>query len=331
MATWMASKSPAGAYPASDYLTVKSLLNRHILQMKDGPVGMSPIASSQPKLNVSSSTMTPRTNRKIEMEFDEMDVHQQIAACRDKQHCGTLQDLLDNFHQAFSEDQLWAIIFQYITLYRNAIVRNAGRAGSSAAQNSSHNSSSGTMSSQMSEWTPEDSPSRRKSKSAGESGKKRKRSKRSYNKSSGSSKDGSDSEDLSSSSCSTSSDVEASDNSDIVRELLRVDSGTGGDGGDCGKRGNKNSCAKPQVVLDTMSECGSSASSDEGGGGGGAGDDRSDNGKPKSRLDHVDYLNVPTSLRNFHVHKDGSVHVSYVNEGECSVHRTGLVLLVRRA
>lgn len=43
---------------------------------------------------------------------------------------------------------------------------------------------------------------------------------------------------------------------------------------------------------------------------------RHDNEKPASRLDHMDYLNVPTSLRNFRIHKDGSVHVSYVDEGE---------------
>ena len=225
--------------------------------------------------------------------MEHLDPRERMAFCKeDLRSCSNLHDLLDNFHQAFSEDQLWAIVFQYVTLYRNAIVQIGGRAASRA----SSTTTTGSELNDSGRSSTKTASPRRKSKSgegSGSPGKKdAKRDALNESCSSGrASASWSESE-------GTSSDVDLgeSDTSDIMHHLMVGDSVR-----DEGPREIAKS--KQQLRRSTLD------SSDEGECGDG-------NEKPKLRLDHVDYLFVPTSLRNFHIHKDGSVHVSYVDEGE---------------
>lgn len=251
---------------------------------------------------------TPRSRRKVESN-----PRDDIAICRTNGRCcGSIQDLLESFHTAFSDDQIWAIIFQFMNLYRNAIIHNGGRGGSISPQATSGGMMSTTAS------TP-----RRKSKSGTGStvaNLLQKQSKKCIQNiaqsgspklngshcgggvSSGGGSSGSDSE--------SPSDLEGSDNSDIRRRsqnnnnLIRSGETTGGGA----------------VVIENR--CGNT--SDE------YTDDGEDNNSDKrsSRLDHMDYLNVPTSLQNFHIHKDGSVHVSYSNEGEITWARINIAITI---
>lgn len=310
--------------PGSDYLTVKTLLSRMEANSKLQGKDQKSLIPCPPPLASSSPAITPRTRRKLQDQIEDLHPRDQMAFCRaDVRACGNLHDLLDNFHQTFSEDQLWAIVFQFMTLYRSALVsyggsggqRTVSRASSSGQSSSGHNDSSCSNSSTVSTSggatttsSRNISPGRRKSKSAGAANAKNKKKlseRKILNQSS-------DSDASCSASCS--SDVEASDNSDIMSELMldgdeveeeeekkksvrgvnnKKISGSGAKAG---------GCAGGEVVC--------SSDEDEGGD-----QMNGDNEKPKSRLDHVDYLNVPTSLRNFHIHKDGSVHVAYVDEG----------------
>lgn len=303
---------------SSDYLTVKTLISRHAT-MEAANSNNTTSTKDQKPPNFSPA-ITPRSRRKIEEARENLHPLHQIAFCRaDVRSCGSLHDLLENFHQTFSEDQLWAIVFQFMTLYRQAIVTNGGAGGgggqqravsraSSSGQSSTHNDSSCSSTSSSTTTTTSNNISvRRKSKSA--SGGVANKIKQSKNQKKVVRNQSSDSD--SDESCnSTSSDVEASDNSDIISELMMADGGEqqGRKSVRVGGKCNNKVCAVRKGEDDGA---GGSSSSDEG-------DDRliNDNDKAKSRLDHVDYLNVPTSLRNFHIHKDGSVHVSYADEGE---------------
>lgn len=309
--------------PASDYLTVKSLIHRHAMDQQQNPSLYSAMSPGPP---LQSRKSPPRSRKKgtintnsqgnglaPAVQEEHQTVRDRMASCRaDPRTCNSLFDLLENFHQAFSEDQLWAVIFQFMTLYRDAIVQCGGGGGGegSAGRRSSrqsHNDSGGGSSIAMT-VTPVSSPTRRKSKGG-----------------SSSSSSSSGTSDRDSDGCT--SDVEASDNSDIMNELMVGDrskrrwttAGHGGSSGcssevvivpgavgevdDKGRQGVVDGEEDDVEINDNDSDSN-------------AEDDGSDKGKPKSRLDHVDYLNVPKSLRNYRIHKDGSVHVSYVDEGE---------------
>lgn len=101
------------------------------------------------------------------------------------------------------------------------------------------------------------------------------------------------------------SDVDASDNSDIISELSLLGEGVRASG-----------MGKQRASVGGGEDAGGDLSSSDEGGDNHPRDNDKQASSSRSRLDHVDYLNVPTSLRNFHIHKDGSVHVSYVDEGE---------------
>lgn len=229
----------------------------------------------------------------------------EIAVCRTSGRCcGSIQDLLESFHTAFSDDQVWAIIFQFMNLYRNAIVLNGGRGGSPSQTTTATTT------------TP-----RRKSKSGTGSAVTSLLQKQNIKKCNSpvTPKNGSPKinarhgEEVvscgsQSSSTSSGSDSECigecpsdSDNSDIHRR-----SANNSDNSNLNRNGKANG-----AVLIENSNSSDEYSDDDGA--------DMDSDKRSSRLDHVDYLNVPTSLQNFHIHKDGSVHVSYTNEGEIRI------------
>lgn len=295
-----------------DYLSAKALLDRY---------------------SAASSTSTNPIRRKMPEEENQAE----IDLCRPQQgqSCGSIQDLLESFHTAFSDDQLWAIVFQFITLYRNAIILNC--------RSSSRASSSTTTQKQESR--------RKTSSSLNLIEKNKTQTKKSANSvqklnlstegSTGTSGRGSDSE------CGSDVDVEASDNSDIISELMMLEQEEQESDNSATMIRRRNGGGKSSAVhsraiddnrggINNRNDRNDSSGSDE--------DDqyteeegeelnakeqrrsrrRSSRNvglvgeKPESRcMEHqVDYLNVPTSLRNFRIHKDGSVHVSYTGEGE---------------
>lgn len=331
MTTQSHSSSPPP--PASDYLTVKSLITRHAtMEIQAGHRNSSSPHHTHPQKQCGHpSRGTPRSRRKAEDNHyhqiatnnDDLDLdpREQIALCRsDLRSCGNLHELLESFHQAFSEDQLWAIVFQFMNLYRNAIVLSGGRAASRASSSKqSHlndsvtsNASSvstGSPKAPSSRNAPGHSPSRRKSKGAGAQSSKGSLSLQQKKKKAGLDESLEERRSSSSSGGGSDSDVDASDNSDIINELSLLGEGVRA------SMGKRRASAGGGQDDGGATTGGDLSSSDEGGD-----NQPRDNDKqaasPRSRLDHVDYLNVPTSLRNFHIHKDGSVHVSYVDEGE---------------
>lgn len=311
-ATSAAAQSASSKQMQPDYLSAKALLDRY-------------------------SASTSSASSPIRRKMAEDETQAEIDLCRTQgQSCGSIQDLLESFHTAFSDDQLWAIVFQFITLYRNAIILNC--------RSSSRASSSTTGATTQ----KQDNSPRRKTKGSSAVNlveKNKMQNKKSVNLvqklnlsmegSTGTSGRGSDSE------CGCS-DVEASDNSDIISELMMMEQEESDNSATMISRngGGKSSSVSSSRAIDDNrggnNNNNDSSGSDE--------DDQYTEGeeeedkdlkdqrrrrrssrnvglageKPSSRCmeHHVDYLNVPTSLRNFRIHKDGSVHVSYADEGE---------------
>lgn len=125
-----------------------------------------------------------------------------ISQCRSRKSCTSLLDVLQSFNVPFSEDQVWAIVHQFVALYRNCIL--------ATAQNQSKDDDS----------TVDQNAN-----------------------------------------TSDSEDIEASDKNDDDLSI---------------------GCRKSVIEMD-----------------------------------QVDYQSVPALMQNFRIHRDGSVHVSYEEEGNC--------------
>lgn len=211
-------------------------------------------------------------------------VQDSISHCKSKEQCVNLLSVLEAYQDSFSEDQVWAITYQFVTLYRQAIV-----SGQSRTKDYHQEAGSG-----MRRTHSEKRPKRiRRTRSCTDDVTDAADDYHSM-------ADHNDREHRiisDNESCCVSSDME-----DEEEEAFSDNCGVSGD----------NRMKRRRSISSSNSSRRRCPS-------GSAGGDCSSASEDDKRLaeDQMDYLNVPTSLHNFCIHKDGTVHVAYDNEGEC--------------